>query len=51
MRTSDVHEMQSRLAPFDYDDVYGYSWGRNIIGDGRAAVNASFDRFFAAQAT
>jgi hypothetical protein len=48
MRTSDVHDMQARLAPFEYEDVYGYSWGRNIIGGGRAAVNASFDRFFSA---
>ena len=48
MRTSDVREMQSRLAPFEYDDVYGYSWGRNIIGSGQAAVNASFERFFSA---
>lgn len=51
MRTSDVREMQARLAPFEYEDVYGYSWGRNIIGDGKAAVNASFERFFAAQAS
>ena len=49
MRTSDVREMQARLAPFEYEDVYGYSWGRNILGGGRAAVDASFERFFAAQ--
>jgi len=48
MRTSDVREMQERLTPFDYDDVYGYSWGRNIIGGGRAAVSASFERHLAA---
>lgn len=50
MRASDVHEMQARLAPFDYEDVYGYSWGRNIIGGARTAVTASFQRFFAAAA-
>ena len=33
---------------YDYDDVYGYTWGRNIIGNGRAAVDASFDRYFRA---
>jgi hypothetical protein len=49
MRTSDVREMQARLAPFEFEDVYGYSWGRNILGGGRAAVDASFERFFAAQ--
>jgi hypothetical protein len=25
--------------------VYGYSWGRNILGGGREAVDASFDDF------
>jgi hypothetical protein len=47
MRASDVREMRARLAPFDYEDVYGYSWGRNIIGGGRAAVDASFERYLA----
>jgi hypothetical protein len=50
MRTSDVREMQARLEPLEYEDVYGYSWGRNVIGNGKAAVNASFERFFSAQA-
>lgn len=45
MRPSDVRRMRALLAPFDYDDVYGFSWGRNIIGNGKAAVEASFDRF------
>lgn len=44
MKTSDVRAMRERLARYDYDDVYGYTWGRNIIGNGRAAVEASFDR-------
>jgi hypothetical protein len=48
MRTSDVLGMRKRLSAFDFDDVYGYSWGRNIIGGGRAAVNASFERHLAA---
>jgi hypothetical protein len=47
MRGCDVREMRERLAPFSYDDVYGYSWGRNIIGGGRAAVEASFERYLA----
>jgi hypothetical protein len=45
LRPSEVRAMRARLAPFDYDDVYGYSWGRNIIGGGRAAIEASFDRY------
>jgi glyoxylase-like metal-dependent hydrolase (beta-lactamase superfamily II) len=44
MKTSDVRAMRERLAGYEYEDVYGYTWGRNIIGNGRAAVEASFDR-------
>lgn len=44
MKTSDVRAMRERLAGYDYENVYGYTWGRNIIGKGRAAVEASFDR-------
>ncbi|MDB5674374.1 MAG: ymaE [Sphingomonas bacterium] len=44
---ADVRAMKQRLAPFDFDDVYGFSWGRNIIGGGRTAVQASFDRYLA----
>jgi hypothetical protein len=47
LRPSAVREMRERLAPYDYDDVYGFSWGRNIIGGGRAAIDASFDRYLA----
>ena len=50
MRSSDVRAMRARLAPCDYVDVYGYTWGRNILGDARAAVEASFDRHLAAAA-
>ena len=48
MRTSDVIAMRSRLADYAFEDVFGYTWGLNIIGDGRAAVDASFDRYLAA---
>lgn len=40
----EVLAMRERLDGLAYGDVYGYSWGRNIIGDARAAVDASFDR-------
>lgn len=43
-----VRAMQARLAGYDFDDVYGYTWGRNIIGGGRAAVDASFQRYLSA---
>lgn len=46
MRPADVHAMRSRLEGLAFDDVYGYSRGRNILGGGRAAIDASFDRYF-----
>jgi hypothetical protein len=48
MKTSGVTDMRSRLAGYAFEDVYGYTWGRNIIGGARAAVDASFDRHLAA---
>lgn len=46
MKTSAVHAMRERLRRFGFEDVYGFSWGRNIRGGGRAAVDASFQRYF-----
>jgi glyoxylase-like metal-dependent hydrolase (beta-lactamase superfamily II) len=48
MRPADVRAMRARLAPFGYDDAYGFSWGRNILGDACHAVQASFDRYLCA---
>lgn len=48
MRTSDVVAMRERLAPYGFEDVFGWTWGRNIVGGGRDAVDASFDRYLAA---
>lgn len=48
MKTSDVRAMRSRVAGYAFEDVFGYTWGRNIIGGGRAAVDASFDRYLKA---
>ena len=50
MRTADVRAMRERLRGFAFEDVYGFSWGRNILGGGRAAVDASFERHLAAVA-
>jgi hypothetical protein len=50
MKPRDVLAMRDRLAGFAFEDVYGYTWGRNIIGDGRAAVDRSFARYLAAVA-
>jgi hypothetical protein len=43
-----VAAMRARLASYGFADVYGYTWGRNIIGGGKAALEASFERYFGA---
>lgn len=48
MKPADVREIRDRVSRHRFEDVYGYTWGRNIIGGGREAVEASFDRYFAA---
>jgi glyoxylase-like metal-dependent hydrolase (beta-lactamase superfamily II) len=45
MAAADVRAMRARLSPCAFEDVFGYTWGRNIIGGARAAVDQSFDRF------
>jgi quercetin dioxygenase-like cupin family protein len=44
MAPSRVRRLQRRLEGLAFDDVYGYSWGRNILGDGVAAVARSVER-------
>jgi hypothetical protein len=48
MRPADVRRMQALLECYEFEDVYGYTWGRNIIGGGRGAVDQSFDRYLRA---
>lgn len=48
MKTSDVIAMRERLAPYNFEDVFGYTWGRKIVGGGREAVDASYERYLAA---
>lgn len=48
MKTSDMLAMRERLAPYEFEDVLGYTWGRNILGGGREAVDVSYDRYLAA---
>jgi hypothetical protein len=48
MRPVEVRGMRRRLEGYDFEDVFGFTWGRNIIGGGRAAVDISFDRHLAA---
>ena len=51
MKTTDVNAIRERLSGRQYEDVYGYTWGRDIIGGGNAAVDASMDRFLTAVAS
>ncbi|MCB9832566.1 MAG: MBL fold metallo-hydrolase [Planctomycetes bacterium] len=44
MNTSAIESMRDRLAALDFEDVFGYARGRNIIGGARAAVDQSFAR-------
>jgi hypothetical protein len=46
MSACDVRAMRERLWSFEFADVYGYTWGRNILGQGRRAVDDSFIRYF-----
>jgi DNA-directed RNA polymerase subunit RPC12/RpoP len=43
-----VRQIAERLAEVNFDDVYGFTWGRNIIGGGRRAVDRSLTRYLAA---
>ncbi|MGF1468020.1 MAG: MBL fold metallo-hydrolase [Sandaracinaceae bacterium] len=48
MRTSDVEAMRDLVLPYEFDDVFGYTWGRNLLGDAHAKVRTSFDRYLRA---
>jgi hypothetical protein len=48
MRTSDVTAMRDRLAGYEFEDVFGFTWGLDILGGGRRAVDDSFERYLAA---
>lgn len=43
-----VRDVQARLAGVEFDDLYGFTWGLNIIGDARRAVDESLGRYLAA---
>jgi hypothetical protein len=42
-----VEDLRRRVAPLAYDDVFGFTAGRQIVGGARAAIDASFDRYLA----
>jgi len=43
-----IRDIRDRLAGVEFDDVYGFTWGLDIIGDARRAVDESFDRYLKA---
>jgi len=45
---STVRHLRRVVAALTYDDVFGFSRGRQIIGAAQAAVEASFERYLAA---
>ncbi|WP_421739136.1 MBL fold metallo-hydrolase [Caulobacter sp.] len=38
-------DLQRRVAPLAFDDVFGFSTGRQMIGGAKAAIDKSFDRY------
>jgi hypothetical protein len=48
MKPADVRHIRRLIEGFAFEDVFGYTWGRNIIGEGRAAVERSFERYLEA---
>lgn len=45
MRAKDVEDMRGKLGGCAFEDAYGYTWRRNIIGGARKAVERSFVRY------
>ncbi|MFZ6757417.1 MBL fold metallo-hydrolase [Undibacterium sp. Ji50W] len=48
MKLCDVLAMRARLEAYQYEDIFGFTWKRNIIGGARAATDASFTRYLQA---
>jgi hypothetical protein len=40
-----IRELQRRLDDVHFDDLYGFTWGRNIVGDAKVAVDHSLERY------
>jgi hypothetical protein len=43
-----INDIHQRLEDLEFDDVYGFTWGLNIIGQARQAVDQSLHRYLAA---
>jgi hypothetical protein len=40
-----IAELRHRLADIEFDDLYGFTWGLNIIGGASHAVRTSLARY------
>lgn len=43
-----IRDIAGRLEGIEFDDLYGFTWGLNIIGGARAAVDESLSRYLTA---
>jgi hypothetical protein len=43
-----VRNLRKAVAPLPFQDLFGYTRGRQIIGNAKAAVDGSFGRYLAA---
>jgi hypothetical protein len=48
LRPAAVRGLEQRVAALDFEDVFGYSRGRSILGGGKRAVERSFARYLRA---
>jgi hypothetical protein len=48
LRGDVVKGIRDRIAGLDFDDVYGFTWGLNVLGDARQIVDRSIHRHLTA---
>lgn len=48
LKPSVVRALRNKVATLSFTDVFGFTWGRNIIGDAQQAIDRSFERYLAA---
>lgn len=48
MNVSDVIRMRELLSEYSFERVYGFTWQRNILSEGKAKSDWSFERFLSA---
>jgi hypothetical protein len=48
LRASAIHRILERIEPFQFEQIYGAWWGANILGQAKAAVAQSAERYLRA---